>query len=138
MGYYEALEAAGAEVLAFEQFGSYQGDWWAKVNYNGRQFWIHGTYGSCSGCDSFEAEFGWSEDQCEDHKYKPKDEHFDCAACQEAVKEYTAKLANFGRGYLESGDMSQAEAEKEAGRNAEWDSDAPHMVTFLQNNKLKD
>lgn len=29
------LEIAGAEVLAYETFGSYQGDWLAKVNYNG-------------------------------------------------------------------------------------------------------
>jgi len=31
--YKESLEAAGAEVLAFESFGSYQGDWVALVWY---------------------------------------------------------------------------------------------------------
>jgi len=31
MSYDEALKAAGAEVLLYESFGSYQGDWWAKV-----------------------------------------------------------------------------------------------------------
>ena len=60
MSYQEALEAAGATVHAFEFFGSYQGDWWAKVTYNGETGWVHGSYGSCSGCDAFEAEFGFS------------------------------------------------------------------------------
>jgi len=31
MSYYNALQAAGATVHAFEQFGSYQGHWIAKV-----------------------------------------------------------------------------------------------------------
>jgi len=57
MGYFEALEAAGAQVLASQTFGSYQGDWFAKVNYNGSTAWVHGCYGSCSGCDAFCAEF---------------------------------------------------------------------------------
>lgn len=29
-GYELALYCAGVEVAAFEQFGSYQGDWWAE------------------------------------------------------------------------------------------------------------
>lgn len=33
MSYENALKAAGAEILEFGQFGSYQGDWWAKVRY---------------------------------------------------------------------------------------------------------
>lgn len=70
MSYEEALKAAGAEVHAYETFGSYQGDWWALVSYEGKHGFVHGYYGSCSGCDAFEAEFGWTENECEDHKYE--------------------------------------------------------------------
>lgn len=79
MGYKEALEAAGAKVLQFQEFGSYQGTWLAEVDYEGKVGWIEGAYGSCSGCDSFEAEFGWDDDE------KP---------------DYQERLAEFGKGYL--------------------------------------
>ena len=52
MSYCQALEAAGAKILQFKSFGSYQGDWWAKVEYNGEIGWVAGSYGSCSGCVS--------------------------------------------------------------------------------------
>jgi len=61
MGYSESLEAAGAKVIAYEQFGSYQGDWGAYVELNGNKYIITGSYGSCSGCDAFEAEFGYTD-----------------------------------------------------------------------------
>lgn len=63
MGYREALEAAGAKVEAFEEFGSYQGDWIAKVEINGKRGWVHDYYGSCSGCDAFEAEFSYRNEE---------------------------------------------------------------------------
>lgn len=81
MGYQEALEAAGAEVILFQEFGSYQGTWLAKVNYHGETGWIEGSYGSCSGCDAFEAEFDWND------KDKP---------------DYQKRLAEFGESYLSS------------------------------------
>jgi len=46
MSYQIALEAAGAKILAFKEFGSYQGDWWAKVTYKNEMGWIKGCYGS--------------------------------------------------------------------------------------------
>ena len=50
-----------------------------KGTYKGEQGWISGSYGSCSGCDAFEAEFGWSvRDQ----------------------PDYQCKLKSFGEGYL--------------------------------------
>jgi len=110
MSYESALQAAGAKILCFESFGSYQGDWLAKVEHEGEVKWIQGCYGSCSGCDAFEAEFGWDD----------------------ATPE---KLAEFGRPYL-SGGMSQDEAEKFAERNIEWDSDAKPMLDFVRNNKI--
>lgn len=113
MSYQRALEAAGAEVLSFEEFGSYQGEWWAKVRVNGQEGWINGCFGSCSGCDAFEAEFGWYDD--------------------ESSAAYQEKLADFGRPYVD-GLMTQEEAEKSAARNIEWDSDAEPMLAYIKAN----
>lgn len=57
MGYQSALEAAGVEVEEFREFGSYQGTWIAILK-DGRV--VEGSYGSCSGCDAFQAEFDYS------------------------------------------------------------------------------
>jgi hypothetical protein len=132
-GYKEALEAAGAEILCYETFGSYQGDWWTKVVYNGDTFWINGSYGSCSGCDAFESEFGYSSDQgCEDHKYSPED---DCAACNTSHKLYLEKLALFGSSYL-TDCLTQEEAEAKASEHLSWDMNAEEMVKFIQDNHI--
>ena len=128
MSYEEALQAAGAEVMEFEQFGSYQGDWWAKVRYKGELGWAQGSYGSCSGCDAFAAEFGLAEGDCVEHAYNHKD---DCLECQEVKKKYAEKLADFGRGYL-GGLLTQEKAEEEAARNLDWDSEAQAMLDWLR------
>jgi hypothetical protein len=114
-GYREALVAAGADVIDFNEFGSYQGDWWALVRYRGEVGWIHGSYGSCSGCDSFEAEFGFSDRES---------------------PEYPAKLAAFGTTYLGTL-MTHAQALEHAKRNLEWDSDAQEMVDWMTSIKGK-
>lgn len=54
--YPEMLKLAGFKVLAFEQFGSYQGEWIAHVSKGDVTGFIHGSYGSCSSCDSLEAQ----------------------------------------------------------------------------------
>src|SRR5574340_992130 len=131
MSYQEAMEAAGAEVVAFEQFGSYQGDWWAKVRYKGETGWVQGSYGSCSGCDAFEAEFGWYEDACDEHHRHQTD----CDACQEAAASYRQRLAEFGRSYLDDLLLTQGRAEEEAARYIEWDSKAhaePELRVVLE------
>lgn len=133
MSYQEALEAAGAQVLAFEEFGSYQGDWWALVKYEGETGWVNGSYGSCSGCDAFEGEFGYSNGynggsgfwDYETDKYRePTDEE---------RKDYEARLADFGKTYLD-GVMTQEQAEAAASANLQWDSDAPAMLDFIRKN----
>jgi hypothetical protein len=111
-GYHEALEAAGATVHAFEHFGSYQGDWWAKVTIAERTGWVNGSFGSCSHCDAFESEFRWNDQE------KP---------------DYRERLAAFGREYLEKM-LDQSEAEAEAARNIEWDHDAEEMLKFIKAN----
>lgn len=133
MSYQEAMEAAGAEVLAFEEFGSYQGDWWAKVRYKGETGWVQGSYGSCSGCDAFEEEIGYGSEHCDDHRYRGSS---DCPACQEVHTAYNKKLAEFGRGYLDDLLLTQEKAEEEAGRYIEWDSEAQAMVDWIRANAL--
>ncbi len=79
MSYELALEAAGCEVVESQHFGSYQGDWYAMVIFKGEKGIITGSYGSCSYCDSFEAELG----DC-----NPKD------------NDYNERLKSFGETYL--------------------------------------
>ena len=101
MSYQEAIEAAGVKVLAFESFGSYQGDWFAKVD--GGYVW--GTYGSCTGCDAFEAEFGWGDPTIE-------------------------ALAEFGKGYTD--DIWSAEKiVKVFTEQMSWDLDARSIVEWI-------
>lgn len=127
--YRKSLEAAGATVHIFEEFGSYQGDWWAKVTYNGETGWVQGCYGSCSGCDSFEAEFGWEVTEnigdsiWDGGEFRP--------ATEEDVNRFKARLAEFGKPYLE-GLMNQQSAEKAASENLSWDADAAAMVDFIR------
>ena len=135
MSYKKALEAAGAEVLCFEQFGSYQGDWWAKVTYQNQTGWIHGWYGSCSECDAFEAEFGYiSHEHQDDDYYNPfwNDQGFieDCDECQKLKQ----RFVEFGENYLDN-ILTQEEAEQKASENLEWDYDAKEMVDFIVANK---
>lgn len=127
--YASALEAAGAKVVGFKEFGSYQGEWWAAVIVNGKRRFINGSYGSCSGCDSFEAEFGWSEGHCSAH-YREEDQK-GCAACKALAKKHEVKLAGFGAPYLES-DYTRKDAIKAAGEHITWDSAAEEMVNWIQ------
>ncbi len=138
MSYNEAMEAAGAKVLAYESFGSYQGDWWAKVEFNGKQYWVHGWYGSCSGCDAFVAHFGYSEGEtCDEHRYEyPRPE--DCKECDAAKVVYQKKLAEFGESYLLGNEFTQEEAEKETGpdENRYRDEENARAHEFIKANPL--
>jgi hypothetical protein len=131
MSYQLALEAAGARVLAFEQFGSYQGDWWARVRVGRRIGWIGGSFGSCSGCDAFEAEFGYANDACRDKHYSHAPE---CEGCIAAKAVYQKRLSDFGATYIESM-MSKIDAIKKASENLRWDGDAQNMVDWIKAQK---
>lgn len=115
MSYKKALEAAGAEVLAFETFGSYQGDWFAKVRYEGEVFWLRDYYGSCSGCDAFEADVGYSWGIPEE--------------------EYNAKVAEFGKRYLEPSERLTFEQALEIAGKDNWDNTSEDMVKFVKENE---
>ena len=55
-GYEDVLSRLYDKVYCYKEFGSYQGDWLAKVKKGNDVFWLLGYYGSCSGCDWFQAE----------------------------------------------------------------------------------
>lgn len=129
MAYKEALEAAGAKVIAFAEFGSYQGEWWAKVQIGDRIGWINGGYGSCSGCDAFEAEFGY--EYFGEHIGGEYIEIEDARHPRHA--EHAEKLKAFGAEYLDR-IKSQPEAEADAASNLDWDIDAQAMVDFIKEN----
>jgi hypothetical protein len=135
MSYEEALEVAGAKVLAFEEFGDYQGTWWAKVCYKGEVGWVSGSYGSCSSCDAFEDEFGDWKGHCKDHFYYRTEQDRNCIACEIAQAEYKRRLIDFGSVYLD-GMMCQEQAEKEASRYHDYDPDQSGLV-YLKENALR-
>lgn len=113
MGYQEAIEANGVEVIEFKMFGSYQGDWVAILK-DGR--FIHGSYGSCSGCDAFEAEFGWKDEvvvKQDNGKYyrgncrwSESDEVTEDEA-NLLNQKHILKLQKFGESYLESAETKE-------------------------------
>lgn len=57
MSYITCIEKAGAKVISDISVGDWQGTWAAYVEYGGKRGIVYGEYGSCCGCDAFEAEF---------------------------------------------------------------------------------
>ena len=87
--YTMVAEARGQRVLWFRRFGSYQGDWLLLARDDDRYYLYKDYYGSCSGCDSIEAEFSWGE------KLEPTDNKV-----QEFIKAYPSFLEMTPRGAL--------------------------------------
>lgn len=130
--YQKALEAAGAKVHEFKEFGSYQGHWFALVTYKGERGWVSGSYGSCGGCDSFEAEFGYSSDyDCDKHAYASDEKKVGCAECATLTAAYNEKLKSFGEGYL--GGVAPADnILKELDEAGEWDDDSKEAAAWIR------
>ena len=110
MSYRDALTAAGANVIAFEHFGDWQGSWVALVEYKGERGWVQGSFGSCDHCDAFEAEFGWDAEQEED---------------------YQERLASFGESYL-GGLQTTEQIIAEHAPNVHWDDEADNIVFWVR------
>ena len=110
MSYQQALEAAGAKVLAFQEFGDWQGSWVAFVEYNGERGWIHGWFGSCDHCDAFQAEFGWGAEEQED---------------------YEQHLKDFGMVYVRAM-MTTDKVLRYFLADSEWDSEAENAVFWIR------
>lgn len=136
MGYKEAIEIAGAKVIAYKKFGSYQGDWIAKIEIDGQIKYIHDYYGSCTVCDNFEAEFYSSDDhECEnDIFYSPAyfNQPFrdNCQQCQTEKH----KLIEFGKKLIDKA-ISFEECIFKISENIEWDMEVEPMVNWL--NKIR-
>ena len=101
------LEKAGAEVLAFKEFGDYQGSWYALVKYKGETGIASGGYGSCSGCDSFQAEFDWSSSDPHEidgkyykSYYADADDEITKEEYDDLIKGQDERYAIFGEKYL--------------------------------------
>lgn len=105
--YDEVLEIAGAKVLEFKMFGSYQGDWIAKIEYDGQIGYIRDYYGSCSGCDALEATFDYADEVP------------------------LQKVVDFAKPYLNE-ILTFDECLKKASENLEWDTEADEMVKWLK------
>jgi hypothetical protein len=145
MGYGEALQAAGARLIDYRAFGDYQGSWWAKVAWRGQIGFVHGAFGSCSGCDAFEAEFGDREahahgfarmaDVAELARRRASDPQVELAAatlenrCLDCLA-LADRLACFGENYLD-GLMTAEAAIAAVTPNVEWDHDASEVVAWL-------
>jgi hypothetical protein len=103
MSYQLTLEKAGAIVLGFLMTGSYQGTWGAVVEYNGEKSLVTGSYGSCSYCDAFQSEFGYSLDEPEERDgkyYRGWDDEISKEEYDEYYVELDKKYAEFGSNYL--------------------------------------
>jgi hypothetical protein len=129
MGYRQALEAAGATVLAFDEFGDYQGTWLAKVTVGEELRLVTGSYGSCSGCDAFQAEFDFRSHNHGDRYVYPDDPADHDPSCEECAR-YSRELAEFGRRYLDD-PVDPAVARKRFEEEREWDSEAPAVLAWL-------
>lgn len=129
MSYETALEAAGAKILQFKEFGSYRGDWYALVEYNGERGWLAGNYGSCSACDSFQAEFGWDYDEyCDEHRYSHVPT---CSACVAKKETLRKRLADFGKTYLD-GFCDVDLLLKNLDNSGEWDEESKEAAAWIR------
>ena len=136
MSYESALRAAGAKVLEFEYFGSYQGDWYALVEYNHEIGWICGSYGSCSGCDAFEGEFGYVGTETVGEMYWDRESGDMVAATEKSVAVVKEHLAAFGKTYLDCL-MTQRETEQVTRNNHDWDEGARDAHEFVKAHSIK-
>lgn len=132
MSYATAMKMAGAVILDYQAFGSYQGPWYAKVQVGTEKFYVAGSYGSCSGCDAFEREFDYSGHDHEEGNYvsayNPKNLTPDtCQACADLQK----NLVEFGQSYL-SDPRTWESLWKYQEENSSWDSEAKNVMDWLE------
>ena len=132
MPYTKALEFAHASVMCFEKFGDYQGTWIAKVYYQGKHGWVTGYYGSCSGCDAFEGEFGYTYHICSEYgeAYNPIDSmnfSYKCERCKELKDRFYA----FGKEYLDN-ILTKEQMLEKAKTHSDWDDEVQKMIEFIE------
>lgn len=86
-------QVPGVEVVYAEYFGSYQGEFLCKIKKDGQELYISDGYGSCSGCDAFQAEFGWGTYY---------DDSGDGPSLEERLEHERERARKFAFSYIES------------------------------------
>lgn len=102
MGYQSSLEANGIVIKEFKEFGDYQGNWFA-VTEDGNV--ISGSYGSCSGCDAFQAEIDYGSGGSSESNGKYYDGNYNECSKEEYERlqiDYNERLKKFGQSYIDS------------------------------------
>lgn len=135
MSYEKALIAAGAKMIAFKEFGSYQGEWYALVEYNGERGWVSGGYGSCSACDAFEGEIGHESVDAVGEQIWDRSQGEYRDATEADVAEWQNKIAAFGKTYLD-GLMTQEQAERAASEGWAYGCEDGEIITFVKSNPV--
>ena len=141
MGYAHALRTAGAEVVDFKEIGSYQGTWGAVVDFQGQRSLVTGYYGSCSVCDAYQANFGWSSDEPyydnESDKYYT-DRWMEIEITKEKAEEISQKhrqeLIDFAMSYLRN-PMTKEDVKKrikyyDTNDTGEWSFDSEERELY--------
>lgn len=118
--YDDWLKFLGFRVIAFQRFGSYQGEWYAVVQRpNSKIELVKGSYGSCSGCDELE---GIQCDVYSQYRYRER---------SQKENEINAELAKRlqTKEWDEGFDWEEEIAENK--HRADWDMDAQEVVKWL-------
>lgn len=127
--YRMALVAAGAEIIAYKEVGSYQGDWCAICDYKGKRIAVMGCYGSCSGCDAFQADFSYIELKYDNGKYLVDWSEVTKEEFEEKEPEYRRRLSEFAQSYL-STPFEKSDIDREISICAEWDADRKILLEW--------
>lgn len=57
--YSDVARLRGQQVLFYQEFGSYQGEWFCLARKDDLYYLYEGWYGSCSGCDDIQGTWGY-------------------------------------------------------------------------------
>ena len=106
--YASALSAAGAVVHSVVYTNDYQGTWMAFVAHKGQTGFVSGWFGSCGGCDDFQA----FEYRCEGEPTQ-------------------AELARFGSEYLDNIE-SLDEVRRRYEKQSEWCMEADETLRWIE------
>ena len=99
----EILERQGFEILDWESFGSYQGDYAAIVKKDGKVGFTVIGYGSCSGCDALQALEPYYMFEPNRDEYDFEDEE-DEETYSEKLKQYNEHLKQYHKDLQEYAD----------------------------------
>lgn len=122
--YLVCLLLAGANVIEFKSFGDYQGTWFAVLD-NGSI--VRGSYGSCSSCDAFYAEFDNDSHDYGDDWHNMQNVDLNCPLCCKMLH----KMALFGKDYLDTADDRETVV-RAFEEQAEWDYNAKEVLVWLE------